>query len=221
MHDYSGGYITECSGTAETGICTVPWGPARNICGTAPKHKLKQRIRQHRSEIMVHWHSDRNWPESWPDVWDKCIEVGGCEKVFNTVRPPSVSAGVDVAYMTCAPGYIMWLATEEGTEEVTMVAVWLAVGREERSDSMIYIACWSRSHKNSIFMKYQKRRRKYDWSLGCSRCFEDWDGPGWLVTVEASHHLVHTHGNSNWYFPFQLKKHESSRMQTQHSLLKT
>lgn len=24
-------YITECSGTAETGICTVPGGPVRNI----------------------------------------------------------------------------------------------------------------------------------------------------------------------------------------------
>lgn len=48
---------------------------------------------------------------------------------MSTARPPSVSVGAE-AYMTAwGLGYIIWPATEVGTDDVTMVAGRLTVAK--------------------------------------------------------------------------------------------
>lgn len=129
---------TGCSCTAETGICTVPGGAVRNTWGTAPEggENTWWSICIF-SRVMLIWQPVTSLcvsPVSWPCAWDTCMAEVPWEKALSTASPPSRD-GVEAYITVWGLGYIMWPATDVGTDEVTMVAGRLTVaGRRAREE---------------------------------------------------------------------------------------
>lgn len=69
------------------------------------------------------------WPVSGACAWDTCIAEAPWEKALSTARPPSVSVGAEAYITAWGLGYIMWPATEVGTDDVTIVAGRLTVAK--------------------------------------------------------------------------------------------
>lgn len=120
---------TGCSCTAETGICTVPGGAVRNTWGTAPV-EVGEKTNKHGCpsanslawclfEMIYKWQV--NPPVSWPCACETCMAEVPWEKALSTASP-SVRADAGVYITVWGLGYIMWPATDVGTDEVTMVA---------------------------------------------------------------------------------------------------
>ena len=121
---------TGCSCTAETGICTVPGGAVRNTWGTAPEggENTWWSICIF-SRVILMWQPITGLcvsPVSWPCAWDTCMAEVPWEKALSTASPPSRD-GVEAYITVWGLGYIMWPATDVGTDEVTMVAGRLTV----------------------------------------------------------------------------------------------
>lgn len=155
---------TGCSCTAETGICTVPWGAVRNTWETAPGETTTPGcfvvIWNNALNIMlVHTchlfavcsqSADRVSPVSWACAWDTCIAEVPWEKALSTASPPSVSAGVEAYITVWGLGYIMWPPTDVGTDEVTMVAGRLTVAgrwignrrKDVTQEESVVCTCW-------------------------------------------------------------------------------
>lgn len=119
---------TGCSCTAETGICTVPGGAVRNTWETAPVEKGGKKKHGCPSanslawclfEMIYKWQV--NPPVSWACACETCMAEVPWEKALSTASP-SVRADAGVYITVWGLGYIMWPATDVGTDEVTMVA---------------------------------------------------------------------------------------------------
>lgn len=68
-------------------------------------------------------------PVSGACAWDTCMAEVLWEKALSTARPPSVSVGAEAYITAWGLGYIMWPATEVGTDDVMIVAGRLTVAK--------------------------------------------------------------------------------------------